>query len=147
MIKKILAWTSIFIWSGVIFQFSAQNAEESSTLSQGLSKVLYQMISSLPGIKFEISFFHSLLRKSAHFLIFFILALLLLNAFRISGFDFNYSALYTIIIAVIYAALDEYHQSFIPGRAAELRDVLIDSLGIFSAVGIYRLVLLFLGFS
>ncbi len=143
MIKKLLAWISVLIWMGVIFNFSAQNAEESSSLSQGVSKILYNFLSSLPGVKLELNLFHSLLRQAAHFFVFFILALLLINAFRISDLNFIRSALYTLIIAVIYAALDEYHQSFVPGRTAELKDVFVDSLGIISGIGFYRVVLFF----
>lgn len=36
-----------------------------------------------------------------------------------------------IILAVVYAFSDEYHQSFIFGRQASGQDILIDSLGIF----------------
>ena len=146
MLRKFAAWISVLIWMGVIFNFSAQNAEESSSLSQGISKILYNTISSLPGVQIELSLFHSLLRQAAHFIVFLILALLLINAFRISGFNFNRSALYTFIFAVIYAALDEYHQSFVPGRTAELKDVFVDSLGIISGIGFYRTILLIISY-
>jgi VanZ family protein len=35
----------------------------------------------------------------------------------------------TLIIAVSYAGLDEWHQSFVPMREARFRDVMIDSTG------------------
>ncbi len=35
------------------------------------------------------------------------------------------------IFAVVYAMTDEYHQSFVPGRHAWVRDVAIDSVGAF----------------
>lgn len=146
MLKKLLAWVSVLIWIGVIYNFSAQNAEESSNLSQGISKILYNFLNSLLSVKLELSLFHSLLRQAAHFFVFFVLALLLINAFKISGFSFNRSALYTLIIAVICAALDEYHQSFVPGRAAELKDVFVDSLGILSGIGLYRAFLFFFAY-
>ena len=38
-----------------------------------------------------------------------------------------------ISLCFIYAITDEFHQSFVPGRAPEVRDVLIDTLG--SSVG------------
>jgi VanZ family protein len=38
-----------------------------------------------------------------------------------------------MLIAVIYAATDEFHQSFSPGRHPRATDVLIDSLG--AAIG------------
>lgn len=147
MIKKLSAWLSVAAWMGLIFQFSAQNADQSSSLSQGLTKILYNFISRIPLLKINLSLFHKLLRQAAHFFIFFVLALLLLNAFRISGINFKTAFLFTIIIAVFYAGLDEYHQSFVPGRAAEIKDVAIDSLGALVGVGVYRIALLLLGFS
>jgi VanZ family protein len=32
-------------------------------------------------------------------------------------------------IAAAYGATDEWHQSFVPGRAAELRDLVMDAIG------------------
>ena len=38
-------------------------------------------------------------------------------------------AMITLLIAVSYAGLDEWHQSFVPLREARVRDILIDSTG------------------
>jgi len=38
-------------------------------------------------------------------------------------------AVITLVIAVSYAALDEWHQSFVPLREARVRDVFIDATG------------------
>ena len=38
-----------------------------------------------------------------------------------------------------FAGLDEWHQSFVPGRTPSPRDVLIDSIGIFAGIEITRL--------
>ena len=43
-------------------------------------------------------------------------------------------------IGTLYAATDEFHQSFVPGRSCELRDVMIDSAGV--AVGVLILILM-----
>lgn len=40
------------------------------------------------------------------------------------------------IFAALYAASDEVHQYFVPGRSCELRDVLIDACGAATGVGI-----------
>ena len=39
-----------------------------------------------------------------------------------------------IAIAVLYGVSDEYHQSLVPGRAATVLDVVVDSAGALSAV-------------
>ncbi|MGC2829314.1 MAG: VanZ family protein, partial [Candidatus Acidiferrum sp.] len=44
------------------------------------------------------------------------------------GWRFSW-ALTTLAIAVAYAALDEWHQSFVPLREARGRDVAIDAIG------------------
>jgi VanZ family protein len=38
-------------------------------------------------------------------------------------------ALIVILIVAGYAALDEFHQSFVPGRGAAVSDVLLDTTG------------------
>jgi len=40
-------------------------------------------------------------------------------------------------ISLLYAISDEFHQSFIPGRTAVLKDVVIDFIGSLISVGIY----------
>lgn len=34
-----------------------------------------------------------------------------------------------LLTAILYACTDEWHQSFVPGRSAEIKDVVIDSSG------------------
>lgn len=38
-------------------------------------------------------------------------------------------ALGAVAITIAYGGTDEWHQSFVPGREADLRDVLVDALG------------------
>ena len=42
---------------------------------------------------------------------------------------------------LLYAMSDEYHQTFVMGRSGELRDVLIDSLGIITGIVLTVLIL------
>lgn len=43
-------------------------------------------------------------------------------------------------VTVVYAALDEYHQSFVPGRNADVIDLLADSFGALVALLLYHIV-------
>ncbi|WP_245575523.1 VanZ family protein [Alkalicoccus chagannorensis] len=45
-----------------------------------------------------------------------------------------------LIICVVYAASDEYHQTFIPGRSGEVSDVVIDGIGAFVGISFYLLI-------
>lgn len=47
----------------------------------------------------------------------------------------------TWILCVIYAASDEYHQAFIPGRSSDWRDVLSDAAGTAAGLALLSLVL------
>ena len=38
------------------------------------------------------------------------------------------------LLTVLYAASDEFHQSFVPGRSAVASDVLVDSCGVIVAL-------------
>jgi VanZ family protein len=86
----------------------------------------------------EIIFFHIILRKLAHLTEYFISGLLLFRAFR-NGSDKKREWLWAIsslLVVVIIAASDEFHQSFVSARTASLVDVGIDIFGGFIAQGV-----------
>jgi VanZ family protein len=68
------------------------------------------------------------LRKLAHVTEYLVLAALLMRALRRSRIAAAIPV--AIAAALAYAAGDEYHQSFVPGRTATPRDVAIDGVGI-----------------
>jgi VanZ family protein len=73
---------------------------------------------------------HSGIRKMAHVTEFGIFSITVFRGVRArrSGWRFNW-AFTTLAIAVLYAALDEWHQSFVLLRHATPRDVAIDAFG------------------
>jgi VanZ family protein len=73
---------------------------------------------------------HTLIRKLAHITEFGVLSTAVFHGVRGDRYGWRLQwALVTLIIAVSYAGLDEWHQSFVPMREARFRDVLIDSTG------------------
>jgi len=74
----------------------------------------------------EMDFF---IKKLAHFLEYGLLALLLLRAVRGPQPITWQLIVWTLILTVLYAATDEYHQTFVPGRAGRWQDVIIDASG------------------
>lgn len=73
---------------------------------------------------------HTLIRKLAHITEFGVLSTAVFHGVRGERYGWRLEwALVTLIIAVSYAGLDEWHQSFVPMREARFRDVLIDSTG------------------
>lgn len=72
-----------------------------------------------------------LLRKAAHITEYLILTFFLYRAFRGTwGTGIRVRFLYPALAAFLYAASDESHQAFVPGRTGAVGDVLIDTLGI-----------------
>ena len=70
-------------------------------------------------------------RKIAHFTEYAILGFLAARAFRTSPHPAIKQRWFWICVAlvVVYALLDEYHQSFVPSRTASIYDSLIDMAG------------------
>lgn len=71
-----------------------------------------------------------LVRKTAHFLEYFILFLLFYRAFKNTTKNSSLRiSLLSLIITFLYSITDEYHQTFINGRSGKIFDVGVDFLG------------------
>jgi len=80
----------------------------------------------------------SILPYIYHFAIFFIFALFLLITIKGENETEKKHIFLVLIIAILYAALDEIHQSFVPGRHTSVIDLLVDTLGITFSIGFYE---------
>ena len=77
-------------------------------------------------------------RKIVHFMEYALLAWLWCRAFTGSGaLALRTSAVVSVLLASAYAASDEYHQTFVPGRAGTVRDWLIDTAGAFVGAAVW----------
>lgn len=74
---------------------------------------------------------HLVVRKIAHFTEYGILAYLAARAFRTSPDPAHAKRWFVAALAliVIYALIDEYHQTFVPSRTASIYDSLLDMSG------------------
>ena len=135
-------WLPVALWMGVIFALSTDlgSAEHTSYIIRPL--ILWLVPTASPEAIGRIQF---LIRKSAHLSEYAMLAFLVLRAIRMSGspapkpWSWQRAGL-ALLIAAAYAATDEWHQSFVPSRTADLGDVLIDSAG--AAIGLLLVFLL-----
>ncbi|MED4014497.1 VanZ family protein [Sutcliffiella cohnii] len=138
MQRLIIPWLLVVAWMVLIFSFSAQPAEQSSSLSGGIVEPIIETIETVvPVVSIDKEFFHTFIRKNAHFFAYFILGVLSLHAFRRSGVVGMKAGTFALLLSVVYAISDEVHQLFVPGRSGEVRDVLIDSAGAFIGIVIY----------
>ncbi len=136
---RILGFCWVFVMV-FIFVMSSRDGDESSALSAGLMRLLFGWMIPLFGESVA-EFF---IRKAAHTFEFFCLALasqsffseLLLDRAHRRAAAYSGAALWCFL----YACSDEWHQLYVPGRAGQFRDVLIDCAG--SAIGLLLLALL-----
>jgi len=136
--RKDLALVLTLAWMGVIFYLSHQPASQSSELSGSFVDILLSFINFMP-VNIDEAVVHFFIRKSAHFIAYFILGMLVLHSMKLF-FNLRYSVvLLAFSITLIYAISDEFHQTFIPGRSGELRDLLVDSAGSFTGIMTYLL--------
>jgi VanZ family protein len=122
-------WLPVLIWLGVIFLGSTDmlSAEHTSRFLVPFLRWIDPQISfaTLNAIQLGI-------RKLGHLTEYAILAMLLWRALR-SGtrWQMKMSILFLVaaLASVIFAASDEFHQSFVPSRTASPNDVMIDICG------------------
>jgi len=110
--------------------FSAQNT---SLIIEPILHFL--MPSSSPE---KVPMIHGVIRKLGHVTEYFILGILLFRAFRGGSKELRNLrwAFSSFLVVVLYAASDEFHQSFVSTRVASLFDVGSDTLGGILAQGV-----------
>jgi len=141
MFKRKTPWLVVLIWMGLIFFLSSQQAADSNQLSTGISKFIMGLISGiLPGLSPQVQWLNHIVRKNAHFIAYLILGLLQVNALYLNGKRGGKAFILALLISLLYAASDEFHQTFVPGRSGELRDVMIDTAGALTGIGTYMLI-------
>ena len=130
-----------------IFQFSSEDADKSSATSGNVIRTIINILPNTKDLNEQekiqiISRTQTITRKLAHFSIYTfvgISTMSLASTYQLKSWK---QILISISVGFIYASLDEYHQSFVPGRSGELRDVLIDTTGV-----IIGTLLIFIGIS
>ena len=132
-----VSWILVVACMITIFCLSAQNGEESSDLSGSF------VMAVLEWLKIDID--EGLLRTFAHCLEFMGLSVLMFNAIYAT-----WESKFTFVIAfgstVLYAITDEIHQIFVPDRAFQISDILVDGtgalIGAFASLIILKIILI-----
>lgn len=128
---KILSIVLLVFWMLLIFYFSNQPSVSSNNSSSFIVDYIDYFF-NIFNINISLSnynFINFVIRKLAHVFLFFVLFLLSYNMFK--KFNLKNKIIYSLIFSVFYAVTDEFHQLFVVGRSCELKDIFIDSLGIF----------------
>lgn len=106
------SWLPLLAWMALIYLFSDQPD-------------IPQVGSSLLDL---------LVKKSLHALAYAILATLFWRALKTIPRLQGAALPLALLLTILYAASDEWHQTFVPGRSGRPTDVLIDTLGALAAI-------------
>ena len=127
----------LIIWLGFI-SFASSNSFSASNTSRIIGPlVLWLFPNTSPE---TLATIHGITRKIAHFTEYAILGFLAARAFRTSPRPAICRRWFLICatLVVVYALIDEYHQSFVPSRTASIFDSLIDMAGGLTALLVVR---------
>lgn len=129
--KKIAAaWVMCLLWMGMIFAMSAMpgdvSGDQSGRLTQALMAVMKAVFGSAAAAVSPQTL-ELLVRKGAHMAEYAVLFVLYRRALSLSGAKRPGAA--ALVMCMVYAATDEFHQSFVDDRGPSPVDVMIDTAG------------------
>jgi VanZ family protein len=131
-----------------IFALSAQPAAASNGMSKAVTRFLLRLFSpefralDEAGQAKAVNATHGKIRKYAHFAEFAVLGIILcLFLHFVLKAGIWQTALAAFLLGAGYAVLDEWHQTFVSGRAMQTADMLLDSLGLLSGIALVTLLL------
>lgn len=133
-LKRIILLFLIMLWMTIVFLLSNQNGNESSSLSGGLVRFFSKSNES-------IQITEAVIRKLAHLIEYVIGGVLFLLFFFTYGISEDKKMIFSELLCMEYAIIDEIHQFFIDGRNCNIIDIIIDSIG--SALGICCFLLIY----
>lgn len=129
-----------------MFMFSNQPSEESERTSGKTTEKVVNIISIFKDMseseKEDLAErLDPLVRKLAHFSIYLIGGILIINYIHTYNIEETKKIIYSIAIGVIYAGTDEIHQYFVEGRSCLITDVFIDTLGVATGAIIFMIII------
>lgn len=138
--RKIIFGILAIIWMTIIFSYSARTGIESTEDSYDVGYMVGRVV--VPAFETwtpdeQLSFAEAVdhpIRKTAHFLEYMLLGVLVTGACDDVRRKKCYRILVPWLISTLYAASDEIHQLYVPGRSGQFSDVLLDSAGVFAGV-------------
>ena len=102
---RYLFLTLAIAWAGVIFHLSNQSSIDTPSLFPGQDKLFHMMA-------------------------FGVLGFLFMGSMKTTTSGYRTGQVWLVVVLVVlYGLLDEFHQSFVPGRTVEIYDTLADAAG------------------
>lgn len=134
--KKKLIWLPVIIMLFILFGFSGQDGNQSGGLSRKVASVLIDTADKINLIDVTdenrdglIENMQTPIRKGAHMTEYAILSAFVYLALYVDEVTKKNIKYLALALVFMFAAVDEFHQLFVPGRCGQFTDVLIDSAG------------------
>lgn len=133
---KYISWLPAFFMMVIIFYFSSRPVTISNESSVSIAEELLNLYETITDNTLQEDARSSILaatnhyvRKTAHFMEYALLAMTI--AFHMSVIRSNKTRLIlvSVLLSALYAASDEFHQTMVPGRGGQIRDVILDTAG------------------
>jgi VanZ family protein len=124
----------------LIFILSSQTSYESNQLTTGITKAIVNSIKIIiPDSSLDTLSFNHIVRKNSHFFIYCFLGILLSITVGGNGAHKYRNKGIVLLVCILYAALDEFHQMFVLGRGPGIKDVYIDCVGAVTGIVMYAI--------
>ena len=132
------------LWILGIYKLSSMNTSNSNGKSSGIIGVFiedtlevtnkYGITNSHPDdekLEKASVLLNAPLRKVVHASVYFVLACVIIFVTNYLFYNKRYllSAIITVVLIILLAGFDEFHQTFVDGRTGSIKDVLIDTVG------------------
>lgn len=126
--QRVRRYGPLLLWLAFI-SFASTSEFSAANTSQLVRPLLLWLFPNLN--EAQLATAHFLTRKAAHLSEYAVLAFFARRAFITSSYEFiqRYWFQLGLLLVVIYALLDEFHQSFVPSRTASVYDTAIDIAG------------------
>lgn len=120
-LKKIISIIFVLIWMFSLFCFSNQGGENSGSTSKSVSQIIVNIIDIKHKYNQDqkqeiVSKIEPYIRKLAHFSLYALGGILLMNSVRLFLLRENMQILISSGLGILYASLDEIHQLAIPRK-------------------------------
>lgn len=138
--ERVLSISLSIVWFVLSVFLSLQNGRGTGELSRTLSRWTTKQLKRI-GIQLDFEAFHSFLRVSAHFIVFFVLGILFAWSLNAMGATLIRHTLAALAVVTIISVSVEVGKIWIPGRHLQWDEAILNVVGAWCGIGIWQIVL------
>ena len=141
-------WVLVFLTMLSIFVFSSHDSKKSTQLSDKVFETIQEIVSDTTSsdeiynlsVSQKVNFI-LIIRKIAHILIYALLGFLLMGSFSLYEIKNSVRIIFSLLLGVLYAISDEWHQTFVNGLSGRAADVAFDFCGVITGIALMILLI------